>query len=234
MTSAAAPSIEIVSSATCPFAQRTRMALLEKGLDFDLNEISLDAKPDWFLAISPYGKVPVLRHDGASLFESAVINEYLEDVFPDPPLLPRDPKARASARIWIDFANVRFVPHVYKLMLAQDAASQDLHKQRLTDAFRRMEDEGLAKSAGPYWLGNEISLVDLSFFPHMDRFVAIEHYRDFKIPESCPRLIAWREMMRARPSARETGRSGDVYIRNWRKYAENTSTGTTAKDMRES
>ena len=62
--------VEIISSATCPFAQRTRMALIEKGIDFELTAIDLNDKPDWFLAISPYGKVPVLRHNGAVIFES--------------------------------------------------------------------------------------------------------------------------------------------------------------------
>ena len=173
--------IEIISSSTCPFAQRTRMALLEKGIAFRLTEISLDAKPDWFLKISPYGKVPVLRHGNVTLFESSVINEYLEDVFTDRPLLPRDPAERARARIWIDFANVRFIPHVYKFMLAQDRTGQELHKRRLLEAFQFMEREGLAKSEGPYWLGHELSLVDLSIFPHLDRFSAIEHFRDFGI-----------------------------------------------------
>ncbi len=226
--------IEIISSATCPFAQRTRMALIEKGLDFRLTEISLDAKPDWFLAISPYGKVPVLRHGDVTLFESAVINEYLEDIQPEPALLPRDPAARAKARIWIDFANVRFIPHVYKYMLAQDAAGQDMHRRRLLEAFDHMETEGLGRSGGPYWLGRDLSLIDLSFFPHIERFSAIEHYRDFTIPASCPRLIAWRDLMRQRPSVVATSASRETYIRGWRKYAENTSTGTTARDMRES
>ena len=71
--------VEIVSSSTCPFAQRTRMALLEKNISFDLVEIDLDNKPRWFLKISPYGKVPILRHNDKVIFESSVINEYLED-----------------------------------------------------------------------------------------------------------------------------------------------------------
>ena len=114
------PDIEVVSSATCPFAQRTLMVLLEKNITYDLIEIDLNQKPYWFLTISPYGKVPVVRHGEALIFESAVINEYIEKVFPNPPLLPTDPWHRAQARVWIDFANVRFVPHIYKLMLAQD------------------------------------------------------------------------------------------------------------------
>ncbi len=226
--------LEIVSSTSCPFAQRTRMALTEKGLPFRLTEISLDAKPDWFLAISPYGKVPVLRHGDVTLHESAMINEYLEDVFPEHPLLPCDPAARARARIWIDFANVRLVPHIYKYMLAQDAAGQDMHRRRLLEAFQHLETEGLAKSGGPFFLGPGLSLVDISLYPHLDRLSAVRHYRGFDVPESCPLLRSWRVTMRARPSTAATGASPEVYIRGWRKYVENTSTGTTARDMRES
>jgi glutathione S-transferase len=225
--------VEIISSSTCPFAQRTRMALIEKGIDFDLTAISLDDKPDWFLEISPYGKVPVLRHDGKVIFESAVINEYLDEVFPDRPLLPRDPYARAQARIWIDFANVRFVPHVYKLMLAQDAERQAFQAERLTKALLMMEHEGLGKlSDVPYWLGDDISLVDLTFLPHMQRLGVLAHYRGFRIPEECVLVKAWLQLMGRRPSVMEGSAALDVLIENWRKYAENTSTGTTAEDMR--
>ena len=66
--------LEVISSSTCPFAQRTRMVLLEKKVDFTLTEIDLNAKQDWFLQISPYGKVPVVRHGDTVIVESAVIN----------------------------------------------------------------------------------------------------------------------------------------------------------------
>jgi glutathione S-transferase len=225
--------VEIISSATCPFAQRTRMALIEKGIDFDLTAIDLNDKPDWFLKISPYGKVPVLRHDGAVIFESAVINEYLEEVFPERPLLPRDPVRRAQARIWIDFANVRFTPHVYKLMLAQEADVQAFQAERLTNALLMMEHEGLGKLGdGSYWLGDDISLVDLTVLPHMQRLGVLAHYRDFQTPEECVLLKGWLQLMSQRPSVMEGSASLDVLIENWRKYAENTSTGTTADDMR--
>lgn len=227
--------LEIISSSSCPFAQRTRMALLEKGLDFELTEIDLQNKPDWFVRISPYGKVPVIRHADAVVFESAVINEYLEEVFPEQPLLPNDPALRARARAWIDFANVRFVPHLYKVLLAQDADGQSLHKRRILEALEFMEMEGLRKrDDGPYWLGREISLVDLTFFPHLDRFCAIEHYRGISIPEDYTQLREWLALMKASPSAQATGHPDAQYIQNWRKYAFNTSTGTTARDMRES
>jgi glutathione S-transferase len=225
--------VEIISSSTCPFAQRTRMALIEKGIDHELTAIDLNDKPDWFLEISPYGKVPVLRHNGAEIFESAVINEYLEEVFPDRPLLPADPVRRAQARIWIDFANVRFTPHVYKLMLAQEPGAQAAQAERLTNAMLMMEHEGLGKLGdGPYWMGDDISLVDLAFLPHMQRVGVLTHYRDFHIPDECVLLKGWLQLMSQRPSVTEGSASLDVLIGNWRKYAENTSTGTTAADMR--
>ena len=73
--------IKIYSSARCPYAQRTRMLMIEKELPFELIEVDLRNKPDWFLAVSPYGKVPVIVDDGKTIYESAIINEYLDEKF---------------------------------------------------------------------------------------------------------------------------------------------------------
>jgi glutathione S-transferase len=98
-----------------------------------------------------------------------------------------------------------------------------------------METEGIGKAGGgPFWLGAELSLVDLTFFPHLDRFCALEHYRGIAIAEDHLNLKAWLGRMKDRASVKATGKSDEIYIKNWRKYAENTSTGTTARDMRDS
>jgi glutathione S-transferase len=102
--------LTLFSARACPFAHRTRLVLGEKQLDFELVEIDLQNKPAWFNTVSVYGKVPALEHDGQRIVESAIVNEYLDEVFPTPALLPRAPAARALARIWIDYANTRFVP----------------------------------------------------------------------------------------------------------------------------
>ena len=73
--------IKIYSSARCPYAQRTRMLMIEKELPFELTEVDLRNKPDWFLKVSPYGKVPVIVDDGETIYESAIINEYLEEKY---------------------------------------------------------------------------------------------------------------------------------------------------------
>lgn len=226
--------VELISSSTCPFAQRSRMVLLTKGVNFNFTEIDLDDKPEWFLQISPYAKVPVLRHRGSVLYESSVINEYVEEVFPNPPLLPQDPARRALARIWIAFANDRMVPHVYKIMLRQDSAGQTAHRERLQEAVLQMEFEGLRKlSPGPFWFGETPNLVDFTFFPHVQRFAVLKHYRGFTLPRDCERLHAWIDAMNALPAVQTTKASNESLIRNWSKYAFNTSTGTTARDMRD-
>ena len=226
--------IEIISSATCPFAQRTRMVLLEKNINFALIEIDLEDKPDWFKEISPYGKVPVLKHDGNIVVESSIINEYLEEVFPKNPLLPLEPSKRALARRWIDFSNVRLIPYIYKIMLAQDIEAQNFNAKKLTQALLMIEHDRLGStSSGPYWLGEDVGLVDLSFLPHLQRICVLEYYRNFYIPAECVLLNAWLQLMSLRPSVNAVSSEKSELIKNWSKYALNTSTGTTAEDMRD-
>ena len=95
--------MELYTARVCPFAHRTRLTLLEKGLEFEHIEIDLKNKTPRFLEVSPYGKVPALFHDGQTIYESAIINEYLDEVFPNPSLMPNDPVFRAKARIWIHY-----------------------------------------------------------------------------------------------------------------------------------
>ena len=90
--------LRLFSARACPFAHRTRLVLAEKGLDFELVEIDLKNKPEWFSTVSSYGKVPALEHQGRRFVESAIVNEYLDEAFPEPALLPKAPWARALAR----------------------------------------------------------------------------------------------------------------------------------------
>src|SRR5438105_7892875 len=96
--------LELVSHPLCPFAQRSAILLREKAVPFEMRMIDLARKPDWFLAISPRGKVPVLVDDGTPLFESAVINEYLDETHP-PRMMPDAPLERARTRAWVEVAS---------------------------------------------------------------------------------------------------------------------------------
>lgn len=226
--------VEIYSAHVCPYAQRSRLALLEKGVDFELIEIDLNNKPEWFAEISPYGKVPVIKCGHDRVWESAVINEYLEEVFPEPPLMPKEPGQRAIARIWIDFANTKFTPAFYKLLMSQEIEQQQEWEIELQKHFRFMETEGLHKlsKSGPYWLGNTLSLVDLAFYPWFERLPALEHYRGVAIPAECFRLREWWVAMQLRDSVRETTRSAAFHVEQYAKYANNTASGVTAQELR--
>jgi len=212
----------LYSARVCPFCQRCRLALSEKNVDFDLVEINLRDKPAWFSEVSPFGTVPALRHGDLKIWESAVINEYLEEAFPAPLLLPTDPGRRAQARIWIDFAGSRFAPLFYRLLREQVPDRWESHREKITEVFKFMEVEGMARLSGPgpFWLGPEVSLVDLAFYPWIERWPVLEHYRQTFLPNDFPTLARWWSALAARPSAREDAQSKEFYIENYRAYAE--------------
>jgi glutathione S-transferase len=196
------------------------MALIEKGIAFTLTEVDLYNKPAWFKALSPYGKVPLLRHDGGLVYESRIINEYLEDAFPQRPLLPREPLARARARIWIDYCDSYLMPALHKLIAdRRDPAAQAKNRAAVAEKFRFMEREGLRKlSGGPYWLGGDVSLVDLQFMPFMERFPCYAELWGAAIPEECTRLTAWIAAMQGRDSHRRTANSHEFHMIRYRRY----------------
>ena len=227
--------VQIYSATVCPYAHRTRLALLEKGVDFKLTEIDLHNKPQWFAAISPYGKVPVIQHENNVVWESTIINEYLDEVFPEPPLMPNASGKRAIARIWIDFANTKFLPAFYKLLLTQEPQKQQEWAKVLADHLRFIEREGLAKLSnnGSYWFGDSLSLVDLAFYPWFERFCVLERYRSFILPAECVQLQQWWIAMSVRDSVLEIKNTEDFYIEQYIQYANNTASGITAQEMRQ-
>ena len=226
------PKLELVTAEVCPFAQRSHMTLLEKNLEFELREVDLENKPSWFETISPYSKVPVLCHGNIQVYESTIINEYLEESFPERRLLPDDPSKRANARIWIDFDNTKFVPVFYKLLLAQESSLQKILVAQMAERLVFLDQEGFSSaSKGPYWFGQKLSLVDLSLYPHFERFPVLTEYRGMNIPRSCRRLRAWLDVMRERSSAVDTAHESEFHIEAYTQYADGTASGTTAKDM---
>ena len=213
--------IELFSARVCPYAHRTRLVLAEKGLDFELTEIDFKDKPKRFLEISRYGKVPAIVHDGNEVYESAIINEYLEEVFPEPALMPKDPGLRAQVRIWIDYCDDHFLDDLYGAIRNQDAETHGELRDKVLAHFHDLEDAlaGLS-GAGPYWLGAEASLLDFALYPFFERLPAWAHYRGLGIPEDCPRLAAWLAVMAERPSVREIANTPEYYIERYQNYAK--------------
>jgi glutathione S-transferase len=214
--------IELFSARVCPYAHRTRLILREKQIGFQHTEVDLQNKPPRFLASSPYGKVPALVHDGATIYESAIINEYLDEVFDEPRFMPRTPVLRAKARIWIDYCDDYFIADHYALLKNQEQAKHQTLLQKAETNFRFIEREGLAKlgNDGSYWLGSEPSLIDFAWYPFFERLSAWTHYRGFKIPDDCPRLTRWFEVMSCRPSVQEIANDAAYYVQRYLSYAK--------------
>jgi glutathione S-transferase len=214
--------IELYSAALCPFAHRSRLTLQEKGVPYELIEIDLRNKPANFTTISPYGKVPVLKDGFHRVWESAIINEYLNDRFPHPPLLPQDPMGRAQARIWINFADTRLYATTAKLLYSSTAQPQTDLLAELSDHLQFLEQEGLPNLSmeGPYWLGTEASLVDFAYYPWFEQVAVLEKFRGFQWPKELTRLKAWWQTMTNRASVRELAKPPAFYTEAYAKLAK--------------
>lgn len=214
--------IELFSARVCPYAHRTRLVLLEKGLECELVEIDFNNKPKRFLEISRYGKVPAIVHDGYEIYESAIINEYLDEVFPDPPLMPEGAGRRALARIWIDYCDRHLTDDLYAAIRNQEAERQAELNARLAEHMRTIETAGLGRlgGEGPYWLGARPSLVDFAYYPFFERLPAWTHYRGIAVPDDCPRLAAWLEAMAGRDSVKAIANPPEYYIERYARYAK--------------
>jgi glutathione S-transferase len=214
--------VKLYSARACPFAHRTRLVLSEKAVPFEVVEIDLKNKPAWFSqSVSGYGKVPAIEHDGNHIWESAVVNEYLDEVFPRPALLPAQPGKRALARVWIDYANTRFAPTFGKLLRAPNAAAQSTEQRELLEILRQIEQAALAQlsAAGPFFFGPAPSLVDFAFYPWFERWAALEHYRALALPAELARLRRWRDAVRELPSVRAHENPTDYYVARYASVA---------------
>jgi glutathione S-transferase len=188
--------LELISHHLCPYVQRAIITLSEKNVAFTRTDIDLANKPDWFLAISPLGKTPVLRIDGREvIFESAVICEFLEETH-GPRLHPADPIDRARHRSWIEFASAT-LNDIAGLYGAPDQTAFDTKR----DALRKKADQIEAVLGdGPFFSGSEFSLVDAAFGPVFRYFDTFETFVDLGVFDDRPNAIAWRQSLAARPS----------------------------------
>lgn len=196
--------IKLYDFKSSPNCQRVKIVLAEKNLPYDIAPIDLRAheqKTPEYLKLNPYGKVPVLTDDATVLYESLIINEYLDEKYPNPPLMPKDPAKRAKARILVDYGMAHFDAPYQRLRmeLMNDANEQNQQviataKAELKKLLQRLEDE---IGEQQYLLG-DFSLVDADLLP---RFTRLEGFGVLPDP-SLPRLGNYLERVKARPSVR--------------------------------
>jgi len=197
-----APVLKLISHKLCPYVQRAVIALTEKGVAFERIDIDLANKPDWFLKISPLGKVPVLvvptERGEVALFESNVICEYIEDTQGSAKLHPDDALLRAQHRAWMEFGSA-VLGDLWGLETTQDAATFAAKREALTAKFARVED---ALGEGPYFDGARFSLVDAAFAPIFRYFDVFDSYGDLGIFAATPKVRAWRDQLAQRLSVK--------------------------------
>jgi glutathione S-transferase len=189
----------LVSFKTCPWVQRAAIVLREKNVPFEFRHIEPDNRPDWFLAISPHKKVPVLRvDDQVSLFESNAIAEFLDETV-QPRLHPDDAVARAVNRAWNDYVPT-FAESTTKIAYADDEAAANASAAKIPGAFERLERALEKQGAGPFFNGAKYSLVDASYAPFLQRYYFLDRIRPLGVIEKFPRLKAWAAALLKRPS----------------------------------
>lgn len=192
---------QLISFKTCPWVQRAAIVLREKSVPFEFVHIEPGNRPDWFQAISPHGKVPVLRIDGTTaLFESNAIAEYLDETIA-PRLHPEDPVRRAFNRAWTDYLPV-FAAALGAVSGAADATAYDQALGELRAGFGKLERALAVRSDdGPWFNGARYSLVDAGYAPFLQRWQIIETLTGAaELSASYPLLVAWSRALAARPT----------------------------------
>jgi glutathione S-transferase len=166
------PVLTLYDADRCPYCARVRIVLAEKGLEYETVVVDLDDRPAWIYEKNPLGKVPVLEEDAFVLPESEVINEYLEERYPEPALWPADPAERAQGRLLV-YRFDRLSRPYYALRRGDESAQAELHEQ--------LSDLDSLLAGRPYLTGHEFGLADAAYLPWILRArsslgVDLEHH----------------------------------------------------------
>jgi glutathione S-transferase len=182
----------------CPFAMRVRMTLEEKSLEYFVIEENLESFSEELLRLHPEGRVPLLLHDNQVIYESSIITEYLDEVFPALLLMPQVPKDRAQVRLWTYWCNEIFKPNLDEFKYEWKSLSEEgklALKERLLDQLSKME---AALTHQEFLLGDELTLADIHLFPFYRQLQRIQSV-DLDTAQFS-RLNKWLEKILARPS----------------------------------
>lgn len=190
--------ITLISHPLCPYVQRAVIALTEKDIPFQRIDIDLANKPDWFLALSPLGKTPVLKVDEDVVFESNVILEYLEDILVHP-LHPEDALLRARHRSMIEFSSA-ILNDIAGLYNAKTEDLFEEKQQALRKKFIWLENTLQHQT---WFAGEELCLVDVVFGPVFRYFDTLDQITKLNLFEGLPKTQKWRKALSERQSIQQ-------------------------------
>jgi len=241
--------LKLYSGWFCPFVQRAWVVLEEKGIPYQYIEVNPYNKPESLMKLNPRGLVPTLEYDSKPLYESTVICEFLEDAYPEhsPKLLPSDPYEKARLRIWTDFVTSRIIPTFHRFLQYQPSGqsngAQGLMKVR-SDFLNNIKQfvQEMSKE-GPYFLGQEPSLIDFVIAPWAIRLWIFDEFKGgLGIPSEgeggeeeklWARWRTWLDAISRRKSIRETTSEREHYLPIYKRYADNVAQSELAKATRE-
>jgi len=192
-------SLHLISFKTCPFVQRAVITLNQKNVEHEVTYIDLAEPPEWFLDVSPLGKVPVLKVDDEVLFESAVINEYLDEISGGD-LQPKEPLERAKNRAWIEFAS-NMLGNSYMMKNAADKEGYEKYKALMVSQLLRVENR---LGDGPWFNGEQFTLADTAFAPLFMHNAVANHRFSVIDAENMPKVAAWSKRLLALPAVKNS------------------------------
>ncbi|KAG8435306.1 hypothetical protein GDO86_013312 [Hymenochirus boettgeri] len=167
--------IRVYSMRYCPFAHRARLVLAAKGIKHDLININTMNKPEWFLDKNPFGMVPTLENSrGQVIYESPIVCDYLDEVYPGKNLTPKDPFQKAQQKMLLEHFNKAW-PLLFKIVSVKKNNSEEASDLKTEFLEKLMKfDEVLAKKKSPFFGGNEVSMIDYMMWPFFERFSVFE------------------------------------------------------------
>ncbi|PSR72646.1 hypothetical protein PHLCEN_2v11481 [Hermanssonia centrifuga] len=219
-----------VSTQFCPFVQRAWITLEEKGIPYQYKEVNPYKKEKHFLAINPKGLVPAIEYQGKALYESLVLCEFLEDAYPSksPHIYPSDPFTKAYVRIWVDHISKSIVSAFFRLIQAQEPDKQ----QEALESFNKSLAALAEKVKGPYFLGDEFSLVDIAIAPWVVRdYIATEN-RGYSREAVGAGWKDYCEVLEKRDSVLKTQSEKEHYAEIYGRYLRNEAQSEAAKATR--
>jgi RNA polymerase-associated protein len=185
----------LYSGTTCPYSQRCRLVLFEKGMDFEIRDVDLFNKPEDISVMNPYGQVPILVERDLILYESNIINEYIDERFPHPQLMPPDPVQRARVRLFLFNLEKEIFTQVALLEGRAPQNEKALEKAKLLirDRLTQLAPIFLKNK---YWLGEDFSMLDVAIAPLLWR---LDHY-GIDLPKSAAPVQKYGERIFSRPA----------------------------------
>ena len=182
----------LYSGTTCPFSHRCRIVLFEKGMDFQINDVDIHDKPEDLAVMNPYNEVPVLVERDLILHEANIINEYIDERFPHPQLMPADPIMRARARLFLFRFEQELFVHVRAL---ENAGTTKKDQEKARAAIRdNLTQIAPVFTKQKFMLGDEFSMLDVAVAPLLWR---LEHY-GIEFPKPNPNLMKYAERLFSR------------------------------------